>query len=132
MNGLWVTIGGDLRGSARRDRRRDRGSSAGELWRGVAPRSRVQNFQSFQVSRSSYETSGTYGRKEERRELLLRLCNTLDSQVKKILVSWKTSVDFVRSHLFIECSSSKLSVSVITFVFVCCCIHPKEMTDMIN
>ena len=34
-------------GSARRDRRRDRGSSAGDLWRGVAPRSSYKTSKVF-------------------------------------------------------------------------------------
>ena len=57
-------------GSARRDRRRPRELCWRALARGSA-KEQLQNFQSFQVSRSSYETSGSYGRKEERRELLL-------------------------------------------------------------
>jgi hypothetical protein len=68
-------------GSARRDRRRHRGSSAGELWRGLAPRS------SYKTSKV-FKSHGPATRLAERRAT--RLCNTLDSQVKKILVSWTT------------------------------------------
>ena len=87
VNGLWVTIGGDLR--ARRGvTGGDRGSSAGELWRGGAPRS------SYKTSAKVFKSHGPttrlaadHGRKEERRELLLRLCNTLGLQVENNLVS---------------------------------------------
>ena len=33
--------------------------------------------------------------------------------------------------IYYECTSSQLSISVITFGWVCCCTHPKVMTDML-
>ena len=34
--------------------------------------------------------------------------------------------------IYYECTSSQLSMSVITFGWVCCCTRPKVMTDMLN
>ena len=89
MNGLWVTIGGDLR--ARRGvTGGDRGSSAGELWRGGAPRSSYKTSKVFKSHGPATRLAAATDVKKSDAScfwLLLRLCNTLDSQVKKVLVS---------------------------------------------